>query len=56
MHLIYLIPAAVLWIIYGVLWYVGVPHAVELIAFGASCSATVLGLFLAGLSNVGPRF
>lgn len=57
MGIFYLIPAAVLWIIWGVSWWFSAPWWIDYPVFGAACAATVVGGFLGVLvDSVDPRW
>jgi len=55
MGIIYLIPAAAIWILYAILSFIGVPWWIDYPIFGAASAATAVGAFIAIISN-GSRF
>lgn len=50
MAIFYLIPAAVLWVIYGIAWLLGAPWWIEYPLFGISCAVTAIGVMIAMLT------
>ena len=52
----YLIPAAVLWIVWGGSLLIGVPWWLDYLIFGAASAATAVGVFIAMLASAGPRW
>lgn len=51
MPIFYLIPGAVLWLIYAVLLAVGAPWWLDYPVFGLACAATAVGCFIAFISR-----
>lgn len=55
MPIVYLIPAAVLWLIYAVIGVVGAPWWIDYPVFGLACAATAVGGLIA-LISAGTRW
>ena len=55
MGIIYLIPAAALWVVYAVLWIIGAPWWIDYPVYGLSCAATAVGWIITIVTS-GSRF
>ena len=57
MGIFYLVPAAVLWLAYGIgALALNLPWWIDYPLFGAACAATGVGLFVAVLASAGARW